>query len=312
MTAAVLWALIALCLAAGALLLSFERRTRLGPPRLPLEPIAVSGGTPRALPVVLAHGLGGFDAVRLRGARHDYFRGVAERLRALGVEVYAPRVTPLGSIAARAVELSDQIRRLDAPRVNVIAHSMGGLDARYAIAELGLAERVASLVTIGTPHQGTPLADSGVSLSQFVGLHRALALVGADWSAFEDLTLRRMAEFNRRVRDAEGVRYLSYVGSVHDARSANPLLRPSWRLLLAHAGLNDGLVPAASQRWGVVLGEVDADHWAQIGWSRRFDAASFYVEVVERLAGPLRLAAAGLDPGPRPFLRHPAHYGARP
>lgn len=45
-------------------------------------------------------------------------------------------------------------------RLNIIAHSMGGLDARYyAISWLGLAERVASLTTIGIPHLGTPLAD---------------------------------------------------------------------------------------------------------------------------------------------------------
>jgi triacylglycerol lipase len=284
MTAAALWTLIALCLAVGASLLSIDRAARPWPQPAPRAPIVSSGGAPRALPVVLAHGLGGFDAIRVPGARQDYFRGVAERLRALGIEVITPRVAPLSGIAARAGELAEQVRRLDAPRVNVIAHSMGGLDARYAIAELGLAGRIATLVTIGTPHCGTPLADGGVILSQLVGFHHALELVGAGWSAFEDLTLRRMAEFNRRVRDAPGVRYLSYVGRVRDARRANPLLRPSWRLLASRVGANDGLVPAASQRWGAVLGEVDADHWAQIGWSRQFDAASFYASVVERLS----------------------------
>jgi hypothetical protein len=48
-------------------------------------------------------------------------------------------------------------------------------------------------------------------------------------------------------------------------------------------GDNDGVVPAASQRWGQVLAEIDADHWAQIGWSKRFDAAGFYRDLLREL-----------------------------
>ena len=48
-----------------------------------------------------------------------------------------------------------------AEREHIIAHSMGGLDARHAIAHVpGLAGRVATLVTIGTPHRGSPVADA--------------------------------------------------------------------------------------------------------------------------------------------------------
>ena len=60
-------------------------------------------------------------------------------------------------------------------------------------------------------------------------------------------------------------------------------------LMLSHlylrerAGPNDGLVPASSQRWGEVLHEVAADHWAQIGWSRHFDAAEFFANLVREL-----------------------------
>jgi len=40
-------------------------------------------------------------------------------------------------------------------RVNVVGHSMGGIDARVYIEEMGGNELVDSLVTLGTPHQGT-------------------------------------------------------------------------------------------------------------------------------------------------------------
>jgi triacylglycerol lipase len=45
-------------------------------------------------------------------------------------------------------------------RVHFIARSMGGLDARHAILSPKVAERIATLVTIGTPHLGSPVADA--------------------------------------------------------------------------------------------------------------------------------------------------------
>jgi hypothetical protein len=53
--------------------------------------------------------------------------------------------------------------------------------------------------------------------------------------------------------------------------------------LKKRAGDNDGLVPAASQRWGEVIARVEADHWAQIGWSDGFDTAELYLRVVQEL-----------------------------
>ena len=47
---------------------------------------------------------------------------------------------------------------------------------------------------------------------------------------------------------------------------------------------SDGIVPATSQRWGQVLREVEADHWAQVGWSLRFDAVALYEEILRELA----------------------------
>src|SRR5438132_10757919 len=96
-------------------------------------------------PVVLAHGFLGFDHLALGANRHAYFRGVAAQLEKMGVKVYSPRVPPAAAIATRAERLAELIRALPDERVNIVAHSMGGLDARYAISRLGLADRVASL-----------------------------------------------------------------------------------------------------------------------------------------------------------------------
>jgi triacylglycerol lipase len=232
---------------------------------------------PTRYPLVLAHGFGGFDSLAIRGKRLDYFRGVSERLRASGVDVHVLRVSPLASIVARAQQLAAQIERLGCERVNIVAHSMGGLDARYAIACLGMAPRIASLTTIGTPHRGTPLADLGALSGAFGRLSGRLG-------AIHDLSPRQMAAFNLAVDDVPGVAYGCVVAAARGGMSrVHTLLVPGYLFLRRQAGDNDGVVPASSQRWGAVWGEIDADHWGAVGWSSAFDAAAFY----ERLAWDL-------------------------
>ena len=234
-------------------------------------------------PVVLAHGLLGFDKITVGGRDHSYFRGVTGHLMRVGAEVHRPRVPPSASIAVRAEELARVIRRIPAKKVNVIAHSMGGLDVRYAIARLGLADRVASVTTVGTPHLGTPIADLGNKLSELLLLKALLGRV-LDIDALFDLTTPQLEQFNREVPNARGVFYGSVVARVDRGR-ANPLLWPTHLYLSERAGDNDGIVPAASQKWGEVLKEIDADHWAQIGWSGGFDALGFYEELLRELRG---------------------------
>ncbi|MCA1828005.1 MAG: lipase family alpha/beta hydrolase [Myxococcales bacterium] len=233
------------------------------------------------LPVVLAHGFLGFDEVAIGSLKHAYFRGIDARLTQMGAKVYTPRVPPAASVVTRAQRLADLIKALPEPRVNIVAHSMGGLDARYAIAQLGLSDKVASLTTIATPHLGTPLADIGSKL-----LARFVRMLGRliDLRAFVELTTDQMAQFNRLNQNVPGVSYGSVI-----ARSTqlgtHPLLWATHRYLTKRAGANDGVVPSASQPWGDVIREIDADHWAQIGWTRTYDAESLYEELLQDLRG---------------------------
>jgi triacylglycerol lipase len=238
-------------------------------------------------PIVLAHGWMAFDAFTLPGmARPEYFRGVREQLEAHGHTVYVSRVSPLAGVKRRAEQLAEQLAKIDADKVNIVAHSMGGLDARYAISRLGLANRVASLTTIGTPHQGTPLADTSLIVRELPLLRRALlSQFGLDFDGVYDLTTTQMRAFNDTVPDVRGVRYTSYVGWVPGGSGeVHRLLAPGFAYLNRRTGNNDGMVPADSQRWGQVIGEVQADHWAQIGWSRGLDAKSFYAALARALA----------------------------
>jgi triacylglycerol lipase len=259
---------IALLALATLIFLLWVRRARLRK-RVPAR------HAPRLrLPVVLAHGVFGFDEIAIAGRRHRYFRNIAEELAVPGLEFYRPRVAPTAPIAVRAGTFVQLLRGLPGERFNVIAHSMGGLDARFAIARLGLADRVASLVTIGSPHHGTPLAELPLArgISRFVGV-----------GALADLGPAALATFNRAVPDIDGVAYCSVIAATALSQT-NPLLWPSHLYLSARSGRNDGVVPEASQRWGNVLREIEADHWAQVGWSLRFDAVGLYEEILRELA----------------------------
>jgi triacylglycerol lipase len=257
-------------------------------------PGPVERGPP--LPVVLVHGLFGFDRIGVPGARFDYFRGIAKHLESLGCHAHAVRLPPAASVPERARELVAAIEALPHERVDLIAHSLGGLDARYALTHLGLAGRVRALVTVGTPHRGTPLADLALK-GPLDWARRTIGALGIPLHALEWLGTDALAAFNAQVLDAPGVRYACVVGGMHRADSIVPLA-----LIAAHAylrkvaGPNDGLVPIASQYWGETLAEIEADHFAQIGWRvavrHTFDAPGLYAAVVARLGDAPAAAAA--------------------
>lgn len=264
------------------------------------KPGDIERGPP--LPVVLVHGLFGFDRIGIPGARFDYFRGIAKHLEALGCHTHAVRLPAYASVPARAKQLVAAIEALPHERVDVIAHSLGGLDARYALSHLGLANRVRSLVTIGTPHRGSPIAD--LVLQGPIGwAHKLLRAIGLPIEAVEWLSTEALARFNREVPDAPGVRYACVVGGMHRADSIVPLPLIAGHAYLKRAGgTNDGLVCVSSQYWGEVMAEIEADHFAQIGWRvsvrGTFDALGLYAFIVARLGDGPPLVVPGHMPAP--------------
>jgi triacylglycerol lipase len=242
-------------------------------------------------PIVLIHGLLGYAHVRVGPwvfAR--YFRGVPQALEAGGNRVLVARVSPTAGIADRAAQLQAFLDRLvPGEAVHLIAHSMGGLDARYLISRLGMAPRVLSLTTVGTPHRGTPFADWGVGhLARL--LRPVFHFAGLSYQAFYDLTVTSCAEFNRLIPDAPGVRYFSAAGRLQLGWRV-----PEWQLsarIVEHLeGPNDGVVSLASARWGEFFEVWDGDHLNLINWPRawlpgrpRPDHTADYVGIVRRLA----------------------------
>ena len=215
--------------------------------------------------IVLVHGILGFDKISVGPVRVKYFRRVATVLDGAGLDVVAARVPPLGGVPARGEALARFIEALPYDRVTVVAHSMGGLDARWAIAR-GATDRISDLITIGTPHRGTPIADL-LARGPVWRARALLARLGLPSDAVDWLTTRRLAGFAEEAPDAPGVRYASVVAACAHRARVHPLLRATHAYLSLVDGPNDGLVPASSQRWGEVLAEEELDHWAQVGWS---------------------------------------------
>src|SRR2546426_474735 len=142
--------------------------------------------------LVFAHGLFGFR----EKLGFKYFRGVEEHFLSASTHVLVTEVSPAASIEHRGDELRSQIlkafenRTLDsAEKAHIIGHSMGGLDARFVLSKANpnnISSRIASLTTIGTPHQGSFVAN----LVTHVGVRRL--------SLFE----RVEAALDRVVKDA--------------------------------------------------------------------------------------------------------------
>ena len=158
--------------------------------------------------IVLAHGIYGWGDEALGGNPFTkaYFYGIGPFLRQYcadkGIElaVVSPDVPTAASVEERGSVLKESIEKAlsDRPagtRAHIIAHSMGGLDARWVIAAGGLADKVASLTTLATPHRGTSV--SRWALQMLDGLTSTANTLGAVLDRFRSLGER--SEFDRHV-----------------------------------------------------------------------------------------------------------------
>ncbi|KAI0395462.1 putative triacylglycerol lipase [Xylariaceae sp. FL0594] len=262
--------------------------------------------TPR-LPIVLAHGLLGFAELSLTPGwlpALQYWRGIKEALKANGVHVITTTVPPSASIEQRAEKLARGIAAAaDGREVNIVAHSMGGLDARYMISHLRPANvAVRSLVTVASPHHGSSFADfllGKIGTDRLPAIYKFIERTGMETGAFEQLTTTYLAnDFNPKTPDDPAVRYYSY-GAMMDRPPLFSPFRHSHRVVSRLEGPNDGLVSVASAQWGSYKGTlVGVSHLDLINWTNRlrwillgltgrkprFNAIAFYLAIADMLA----------------------------
>ena len=232
------------------------RIVRRGPAHLP--------GRPGHTPIVLAHGILGHGNYTVGPFSHRYFYGVEDALAEAGHPVLVPALPPVMPVEKRAAALAEQIAHWPAAhdaKPIVVAHSMAGLDARHALAHLGLAEKVAALVTVATPHHGSPAAD-WVAARDHLGPLDPFALLqklGLDATGGRCLTTACCHDFNDATPDVDGFPYFS-VTTGRERAGLFVGLRFTHDLIHPHEGLNDGLVSATSGTHGEHLAHWPVDH----------------------------------------------------
>lgn len=243
-------------------------------------------------PLVLAHGLLGFDELSVAGRfapRVQYWRGIKDALLAKNVEVITTQVPASASIEQRAVALLDDIRaKAQGKSVNIIAHSMGGLDARYLISSLKPKDvEIKSLTTIATPHRGSSFADfvfRELGDAKVSTVYKLLERLNIQSGAFAQLTTKYMQEsFNPDNPNSPSVRYFSY-GAQFDP-SIWSVFRFSHDMMEPIEGPNDGLVSVSSSKWdeegyrGTLNGvsHLDLINWYE-PYSRPNAAKAYYLQ----------------------------------
>jgi triacylglycerol lipase len=229
-------------------------------------------------PVVLCHGYGSIASIFKPSPLND----TCMLYRSHGIVAFAPNVVPYASIEDRAHDwirhISTILEMTGAKQVNVIAHSMGGLDLRYAISKLGLGSRVKSLTTVATPHRGSSLAELGLNtptllrdmlsgVFNWLGTNMYPSMNSDVIAALKDLTRSHICDtFNPSVTDFKDTHYLSWSAAVGKGtnESINSVLIPLNRYIFEKEGINDGFISNDSAIWGDYLGQINLSHTEQI------------------------------------------------
>lgn len=208
-------------------------------------------------PILLVHGMCVRDS-----NKYSSWGRIPDALRKKGAKVYFGHQDGLADIESNAAYLKKRIEEIlnqtGAEKVNIIAHSKGGLDSRYAISRLGMGERVASLTTIASPHNGSKTVDLLMKLPDF--FVRFVAFWGDFWyrkfgdknpacyEVFHCFTSENMKKFNDETPDHPSVYYQSYAFVMKNSFSDVLLWFPH-ALVKWIEGENDGLLTPDSVKW---------------------------------------------------------------
>ncbi|HAT31266.1 MAG TPA: lipase [Janthinobacterium sp.] len=258
-----------------------------------------TGYTQTKYPIVLVHGLFGFDSL----GPVEYFYGIPSALSSGGAKVYVTSVSAANSTEVRGEQLLTQVKQIlaasGATKVNLIGHSHGGPTARYVASVRP--DLVASVSSVGGVNKGSKVADVLIGAIPNVSSTIANAVAGLisflsgssglpqnAQAAFASLSTAGTLAFNSRHPEGvpssacgEGayqvgnVYYFSWSG----AQPYTNLFDPSDPVLaltsLAFDGAkNDGLVSSCSSHLGRVI---------------RDDYALNHVDEINQLVGIVNL-----------------------
>lgn len=254
-------------------------------------------------PILLVHG------VFFRDFRFfNYWGRIPAELKRNGAAIFYGNQQSAASVERCGEELTERIKQIvretGCEKVNIIAHSKGGLDSRCAISVCGAADYVASLTTVNTPHRGCIFADylldkipDKVCCNVASKYNAALSKFGDHdpnfIEAVRDLTASSCARLNSMLPDSPQVYYQSIGTKMNRASGGRFPLNMFYPVVKHFDGANDGLVSVDSMKWGsnficlTVPEGRGISHGDMIDLNREnipgFDVREFYVGLVHEL-----------------------------
>lgn len=267
-------------------------------------------------PLVLVHGM--FSPYKVE----FYWDRIPWELRRAGATVHEARVQQLDTHEARGETLLEQVEEITAiagtGKVNLIGHSQGGLTARYVAAVRP--DLIASVVTVGSPHKGSLVADAAKSGGpQIQGVVAHMLNIMANLrqifsgepmtpqnalGTLTSLSSESSAAFNAKYPQGvptsacgegdykvNGVRYYSFSGSAPVTNINDPADWMTSVGSLFFGGIdNDGIVGRCSSRLGQVIRDnYKMNHFDEVNQTlgvtslEENSAPTVYVQVANRL-----------------------------
>ena len=254
-------------------------------------------------PIVLVHGIFFRDYEKI-----NYWGRIPEELVRNGATIYYGNHSSSLAVKDSAEELANRIKEIvketNCKKVNIIAHSKGGLDTRYAIANLGMDKYIASLTMINTPNHGCLYADYLMTKAPNIlkkkvagGYNFTLKKLGDKDPDFiagvTDLTHPETEKLNKQMPNSDKVFYQAYGSVIKNAAGGGFPLNLMSTYVDQFDGENDGLVGIDSfpidkdftlietpYKRGISHGDVVDLNRENI---KGFDVREFYVQLVKDL-----------------------------
>lgn len=256
-------------------------------------------------PIILVHGTGFRD---WRGI--GYWGRIPKALEERGAKVLFGGQDGWATVEENAAALQKRVEQVldetGSQKVHLIAHSKGGLDARYMVSSLGMGSKVASVSLISTPNHGSKTMDRLYKMPKWIFClggffvntwYRMIGDKHPDFcSVCFQFTTSWAREFNEKNLDVEGVLYRSYGGVMSSWRSD---IFMWWQNLIMGwvEGNNDGLVTLESAQWSgfqgawTGVGGRGMSHMDEIDFRRRplkyhgesYDVVEEYIQMTAQL-----------------------------
>lgn len=208
-------------------------------------------------PVLMVHGMG------FRDRKHiNYWGRIPKVLEKQGCRIYYGCQDSNASIKTNGEALKNRVEEViqesGAEKLNVIAHSKGGLDIRYAISTLGIGERIASVTTVNTPHHGSLTVDALLTVPDILIRFGSrctdiwMRILGDKlpdtYSAIQSFRTTEAERFNAENPDMEGIYYQSYACVMKHAFS-DIFMCWTYPVVYYFEGENDGLLAPRATEW---------------------------------------------------------------